>query len=388
MTVYLDHAATTPLRTESREAWVAVSELVGNPSSIHGAGQTARRVLEESRERLAAVVDCDPIEVVFTSGGTEAVNLALQGLWAARQPDAHEVVLPDGEHHATLDTVAWLAAHAGAVVRAVPLDAAGRVEPARFADSLGGAALATALVANNEIGTINDAPALARAAADADVPLHLDAIGAFGHIPVSFRAWRAGARGRGGLSALSLSAHKLGGPVGIGALIVGRDAGVRPLIHGGGQQRGLRSGTQDAAGAAAFAVAAELAADELEAEAERLTALREELVRGILSGVDGAELLGDAAGRLPGNAHLLFPGAAGETLLFLLDRAGISVSTGSACQAGVPEPSHVVLALGRTDAEARQVLRVTLGRTTTRDDVAALLAALPAAVERARAASR
>ncbi len=388
MTVYLDHAATTPLRTESREAWVAVSELVGNPSSIHGAGQTARRVLEESRERLAAVVDCDPIEVVFTSGGTEAVNLALQGLWAARQPDAHEVVLPDGEHHATLDTVAWLAAHAGAVVRAVPLDAAGRVEPARFADSLGGAALATALVANNEIGTINDAPALARAAADADVPLHLDAIGAFGHIPVSFRAWRAGARGRGGLSALSLSAHKLGGPVGIGALIVGRDAGVRPLIHGGGQQRGLRSGTQDAAGAAAFAVAAELAADELEAEAERLTALREELVRGILSGVDGAELLGDAAGRLPGNAHLLFPGAAGETLLFLLDRAGISVSTGSACQAGVPEPSHVVLALGRTDAEARQVLRVTLGRTTTRDDVAALLAALPASVERARAASR
>lgn len=387
MVVYLDHAATTPLRTESREAWIAVSELVGNPSSIHGAGQEARRVLEESRERLAAVVGCDPIEVVFTSGGTESVNLAVQGLWSARPAGTDAIVLPDGEHHATLDTVAWLKAHSNAVVRPVPLDGVGRIAVPAFADALSGAALSTALVAGNETGTINDAAGLADAAATAGVALHLDAIGAFGHIPFSFRGWRAGARGATGLVALSLSAHKLGGPVGVGALIVAREAALHPVLHGGGQQRALRSGTQDAAGAAAFAVAAELAVAEQESEIVRLTALRTRLVDGIHSSVEGAELFGDPVDRLPGNAHMHFPDASGETLLFLLDRAGISVSTGSACQAGVPEPSHVVLALGRTDAEARQVLRFSLGRTTGEGDVDALLAALPEAVERARAAS-
>ncbi|SIT73377.1 cysteine desulfurase family protein [Microbacterium sp. RU33B] len=387
MVVYLDHAATTPLRTESREAWIAVSEQVGNPSSIHTAGQYARRVLEESRERLAAVVECDPIEVVFTSGGTESVNLALQGLWSARPSGTEAIVLPDGEHHATLDTVAWLHRHGSASVRTVPLDREGRIEAASFAAALPGAALATALVANNEVGTRNDAAALAEAAARADVPLHLDAIGAFGHVAVSFRDWRAGARGPAGLVALSLSAHKLGGPVGVGALIVAREARMHPLVHGGGQQRALRSGTQDAAGAAAFAVAAELAVAELAGESRRLAALRERLVAGILLSVPGSELLGDASDRLPGNVNVLFPGAWGETLLFLLDQAGISVSTGSACQAGVPEPSHVVLALGRTEVEARQVLRLTLGRTSTDVDVDALLASLPGAVERARAAS-
>lgn len=387
MVVYLDHAATTPLRTESREAWVAVSEQVGNPSSIHTAGQHARRVLEESRERLAAVVECDPIEVVFTSGGTESVNLALQGLWSARPGGTEAIVLPDGEHHATLDTVAWLRRHGSASVRTVPLDRTGRIDAASFAAGLPGAALATALVANNEVGTRNDAAGLAEAATAADVPLHLDAIGAFGHVAVSFRGWRAGARGPAGLVALSLSAHKLGGPVGVGALVVAREARLHPLVHGGGQQRALRSGTQDAAGAAAFAVAAELAVAELSTESRRLEALRDRLVAGILVSVPDSELLGDASDRLPGNVNVLFPGAWGETLLFLLDQAGISVSTGSACQAGVPEPSHVVLALGRTDVEARQVLRLTLGRTSTDADVDALLASLPAAVERARAAS-
>lgn len=386
MTVYLDHAAATPLRTESREAWISVSELVGNPSSVHGAGQTARRVLEESRERLAAVLDCDPIEVVFTSGGTEAVNLALQGLWSARSSGETAIVLPDGEHHATLDTVAWLANH-GAEVRAVALDGVARIPTAAFAEALPGAALATALVANNEVGTLNDAGALAAAAAATGVPLHLDAIAAFGHIPVSFRAWRGDARGRAGLAALSLSAHKLGGPVGIGALVVAREAKIDPIVHGGGQQRGLRSGTQDAAGAAAFAVAAELAAAELADEARRLVVLRDRLARGILSSVTSAEILGDPRDRLPGNVHVHVPGAIGETLLFLLDQADISVSTGSACQAGVPEPSHVVLALGRSETEARQVLRLSLGRTSTEADVDAVLAALPPAVERARAAS-
>jgi cysteine desulfurase len=219
------------------------------------------------------------------------------------------------------------------------------------------------------------------------VPLHLDAVSAFGHIPVSFRAWRGGSKSAGGLGALSISAHKVGGPAGVGALVVSRHARLAPLLHGGGQQRGLRAGTPDVAGAVAFAVAAELSEAERESEAARLEALRTALVRGILSTVVDAELLGDPVHRLPGNAHVLFPGASGETLLFLLDQAGIAVSTGSACQAGIPEPSHVVQAMGRTDAEARQVLRFSLGRTTTSADIDTLLGVLPAAVTRARAAS-
>ena len=386
MTISFDHAATTPLRPEARDAWIEASALAGNASSIHAEGQSARRALEEARERLAAVLDCDPIEVVFTSGGTEAVNLAVKGLWWARPRGADAVVLPAGEHHATLDAVEWLERAEGAIVRGVDLDESGRIPVEAFTVALPGAALATALVANNEVGTLNDAGALAAAAASAGIPLHLDAVAAFGSVPVSFRRWRADAASATGLVALSVSAHKIGGPIGVGALVAARSAGLAPLLHGGAQQRRLRAGTQDVAGAAAFAVAAELADADRAVEAERLAALRDALVDGVLHGVAGAELLGDRRKRLPGNAHVLFPGAAGETLLFLLDRAGFAVSTGSACQAGVPEPSHVVLALGRTDAEAREVLRFTLGRTTTAADVDALLAVLPEIVARARAA--
>ena len=387
MTVYLDHAATTPLRPEAREAWLSATEVVGNASSIHAAGQKARRLLEESRERLAVTLGCDPIEVVLTSGGTESTNLALKGLWWARSPGRDAVVLPDGEHHATLDTVEWLRTDQGASVVNVPLSETGRISPADFAAALPDAALATALVANNEVGTINDAGGLAAAAQDAGVPLHLDAVSAFGHVPVSFQQRRDAATGSTGLVAMSVSAHKIGGPVGVGALVVSRHAALTALHQVGGQQRGLRSGTQDVAGAAAFAVAAEHAAGELAAEAARLSALRDRLVAGVRATVPGAELLGDPVDRLPGNAHFHFRDASGETLLFLLDQAGIAVSTGSACQAGVPEPSHVVQALGRTDAEARQVLRISLGRTSSGADVDALLAALADAVHRARAAS-
>ncbi|MFH8250063.1 cysteine desulfurase family protein [Microbacterium sp. B2969] len=387
MNVYLDHAATAPLRPEARDSWIRATESLGNASSIHSAGQGARRLLEDARERLAAVVGCDPIEVVLTSGGTESVNLAVKGLWWARPSGADAVVLPDGEHHATLDAVEWLAVHEAATVRPVALDGAGRIPVDSFAERLGGAALATALVANNEVGSLNDAPALARDAAAAGTPLHLDAVSAFGHVAVDFRAWRGDAAGSAGLVAMSVSAHKIGGPVGVGALVVSRHAALAPMLHGGGQQRGLRAGTQDVAGAVAFATAAELAVAELDAEARRLAVLRDRLIAGILSSVPRAELLGHPTLRLPGNVHMLFSGATGETLLFLLDQADVSVSTGSACQAGVPEPSHVVLALGRTDAEARQVLRFTLGRTSTDADVDRVLAVLPEAVERARAAA-
>jgi cysteine desulfurase len=387
MTVYLDHAATSPLRDEARDAWLAATVVAGNASSIHGAGQAARRLLEEARESLAETLRCDPVEVVFTSGGTEAVNTAVKGLWAARAACADAIVLPDGEHHATLDAVAGLAASERARVRAVSLDAVGRIDAEAFGDALDGAALATALVANNEVGTVQDAGRLAALAATARVPLHLDAVSALGHVPVTFRPWRGDAPAGAGLVALRVSAHKVGAPVGVGALVVARSARLAPLLHGGGQQRGLRAGTQDVAGAQAFAVAARLAEAEREAESDRLTALADRLWRGIREAVPAAELLGDPLARIPGNVHVLFPDAAGETLLFLLDQHGVAVSTGSACQAGVAEPSHVVLALGRTEREARSVLRLTLGRTSTDADVDAVLRALPDAYARAAAAS-
>ncbi|MEV7691965.1 cysteine desulfurase family protein [Microbacterium sp. NPDC089189] len=385
MQIYLDHAASSPLRPEARDAWLEASLVVGNASSIHGGGQSARRILEDARERVAATLDADPVEVVFTSGGTEAVNLAIKGLWTGRAAGRATIVLPDGEHHATLDSVAWLAER-GATVAAVPLTATGAVDVDRFAEALPDAALATALVANNEVGTVSDAARLAALAADAGVPLHLDAVAAFGHLPVSFRAWRGSAPAAAGLAALSVSAHKVGGPVGIGALVVARSARLDAQVHGGEQQRGLRAGTQDVAAAAAFAVAAELAVAERAEEAIRLGGLRERLLRGILDRVPDIEPLGDPDERVPGNVHLLIPGARGETLLFLLDQDGIAVSTGSACQAGIPEPSHVVRALGRDDDAARSVLRLTLGRTSSAADVDAVLAHLPDAVGRARAA--
>lgn len=391
MPVYIDHAATTPLRPEARDAWLRAGEAVGNASSTHRAGQGARRVLEESRERIAAALDCEPVEVVLTSGGTESINLALKGLWASRADGTDAIVQPDAEHHATMDTVAALAA-AGARVAAVPVDALGRIRKKAFAATVGesGVALATALIANNEVGTVNDAPALCVAAAEAGIPLHLDAVAAFGHLPVSFRALRGDAPAGAGLVALSISGHKFGAPVGTGALVVARSARLSALQHGGGQQRGLRAGTQDVAGAAALAVAAELAVAELDAEAARLRGLRDALVAGIRTRVPQAVLLGDpdesSPGRLAGNAHLLFPGAPSESMLFLLDQAGISASAGSACQAGVAEASHVVQAMGRTEAEARSVLRLTLGRTSTREDVDAVLAVIAGVYARASGA--
>ena len=382
---YLDHAATTPLRPEAREAWLAASETVGNASSTHGAGQDARRLLEESRERVAAVLDADPIEIVFTSGGTESINLALQGLWHARAAGTSAIVMPDAEHHATMDTVAALVDE-GAELRRVPVTEEARIDPERFAAELPGAALGTALVANNEVGTVNDAAALAAAAGATGVPLHLDAVAALGHVALSFRGLRSDAADGVGLVALSVAGHKIGAPVGVGALVAARSVRLSALLRGGAQQRGLRAGTQDIAGAAAFATALELAEAEREQETVRLRLLRDRLIDGVRSTVPSAVLLGDTTARLPGNTHLLFPGAVGESLLFLLDVAGVAASTGSACQAGVAEPSHVVMAMGRSERDARSVLRFSLGRTSTDADVDAVLAAIGEAYVRASGA--
>lgn len=383
MTVYLDHAATTPILPGALAAFTDALQTVGNPSSIHSAGQRARMLLEDGRAAVARSLDADPVEVVFTSGGTESINLAVKGLFWARQQDRPRprIVVPAGEHHATVDTVEWLERHEGAVVDVVPLDAQGRVDTAALEARLASAddvALVTFLWANNEVGTLQPVRRIVETAHAAGVPVHCDAVAAYGQVPVSFR--------ESGLDALSVSAHKVGGPVGIGALVLGRRATVEPLIHGGGQQRQVRSGTQDAPAAASFGVAATAAAAVAAAGDDAVRALRDRLVAGVRAAVPSARLMGDPVDRLPGNAHFTFAGCEGDSLLFLLDAAGVAVSTGSACQAGVPEPSHVLLAMGLSEEDARGALRITLGHTTTDADVDAFLTALPDAVARASAA--
>ncbi|MEY9953829.1 cysteine desulfurase family protein [Leifsonia sp. EB34] len=382
MAVYLDHAATTPMRPEAIAAFTDALGLVGNPSSIHSQGQQAKRMLEEAREAVASTLGCDPIEVVFTSGGTEAINLAIKGIyWARGGAVRSRILVPGGEHHATVDAVEWLERAEGACAQWLPLDTEGRVLPGVVADALASpsdVALLTFLAVNNEVGTIQPVASLAALARSAEVPVHVDAVAAYGHLPLSFSSL--------GVDALSVSAHKIGGPVGIGALVLGRRSAVVPLIHGGGQQRQVRSGTQDVAAAVAFAAAALAAEAEREDEARRLAGLRDRLIRGVREAVPEAVLSGpspDGGERVASNAHFVFPGAQGDSLLFLLDLAGLSVSTGAACTAGIPEPSHVLLAVGRSEPEARSALRFTLGRTSTEADVDALLAALPGAYAQA-----
>lgn len=383
MAIYLDHAATSPMPDEVLAAYTHALRLVGNPASIHGAGQAARELLESGRETVAHTLGADPVEVVLTSGGTESVNLAVKGMFWARNAHARRprVIAPLGEHHATLDAVEWLARHEGARIDWLELDGEGRIRLDALAAALAvdpdEVALVTALWANNEVGTLQPVAEIVELAHRYGVPVHLDAVAAFGQVPIDVHAV--------GADAVSVSAHKVGGPVGIGALVLARTATIEPLLHGGDQQRG-RSGTQDAAGASAFGVAAARAVGAL--PLTRVAALRDRLVAGVLASVDGAVLRGaPGEGRLPGNAHFTFAGADGDALLYLLDASGIAVSTGSACQAGVPELSHVLLAMGVPEAEARGALRITLGPDTSDADVDALLAALPDAVARARAAA-
>jgi cysteine desulfurase len=398
LAIYLDHAATTPMSSEVLAAYVSALSVVGNPSSIHSQGQNAKRMLEEAREQVAASVGADAVEVTFTSGGTEAINLAIKGLFWARNPKLRErsqstlpaddegsiapshgrLLIAAGEHHATIDAAAWLAASEGAIVEEVPVDEFGRIDLDALERMLGNdVALVSILLANNEVGTIQPVEEVVALASRFDVPVHVDAVAAYGYLPIDFHAL--------GVAALSLSAHKIAGPVGVGALVIARTATVVPLIHGGSQQR-ARSGTQDAAGAVAFGVAATLAAAGIEARQTRLRELRDRLIAGIRSAVPSAVLRGDPVDRLAGNVHFTFPGCEGDSLLFLLDVAGFSVSTGSACQAGVPEASHVLLAMGVSEADARGALRITLGEGTTEGEIDAFVAALPSAVERATAA--
>jgi cysteine desulfurase len=377
VSIYLDHAATSPMRADVIAAYTAALSLVGNPASIHSSGQNSKRMLEEAREQVAASVNAERIEVTFTSGGTEAVNLGIKGLYWARagvstdSTPRRRILATRAEHHATLDSIEWLVAHEGAVVDWIPVDAVGRIDLVALEAALGpDVALVTTLLANNEVGTVQPVAEIVALAAHHGVPVHGDGVGFHGQLPIDFAA--------SGLAALSLSAHKIGGPVGVGALVISRSTTVIPLLHGGNQQR-ARSGTQDAAGAVGFGVAASM-------PAPADPRLRDRLIAGVRAVIPDADLRGDPVDRLPGNVHFTFPGCEGDSLLFLLDVAGFAVSTGSACQAGVPEASHVLLAMGLDEATARGALRFTIGHDTTATEVDALVAALPAAVHGARIA--
>jgi len=386
--VYLDHAATTPMRPEAVAAMTAQLSAAGNPSSLHASGRAARRVVEESREAIARAINARPGEVVFTSGGTESDNLAVKGLYWARleaDPRRTRILSTTVEHHAVLDTLHWLEER-GADVELLPVNRCGRLRLEALREAVerdpASVALVTVMWANNEVGTVQPIREVVEIAHAHGIPVHTDAVQAIGQVPVDFAAVD--------VDALTLTAHKVGGPFGVGALVLGREIELTPLLHGGGQERDVRSGTLDAPAIAGFAAAVELSVTRQPEHAARVAALRDDLLRRVSEQVPDAVLNGDkdcsVTNRLPGNAHIQFPGCEGDSLLMLLDARGIECSTGSACSAGVPQASHVLLAMGADEVAARSALRFSLGHTTTQADVDALVEVIGPVVERARAA--
>jgi cysteine desulfurase len=391
---YLDHAATTPMLPDAVAAMTAAMGRTGNASSLHSAGRRARREVEEARERIAAALGARPSEIVLTTGGTESDNLAVKGMfWARRAQDPRRtrVLVSAIEHHAVLESAEWLVEHEGAELRLLDVDELGRVRPevlrAALAEVPDANAVVSVMWANNEVGTVNPIRELAAVAGEFGVPLHTDAVQAVGILPVDFAA--------SGAAALTLTGHKLGGPYGAGALLLGRDVPCAPLLHGGGQERDVRSGTLDVPSVIGLAAAVEHAVEDMPRRAAELVRLRDELVAKVrelvpdatLNGDPGAGTVDGGPSRLPGNAHLSFPGCEGDSLLMLLDAHGIECSTGSACTSGVSQPSHVLLAMGATEAVARGSLRFSMGHTSTDTDVRAVIDVIAPVVERARRAS-
>ena len=382
---YLDHAATSPMREGVVDAMNRVFGVVGNASALHAGGRAARRVVEESREVVAATLGCLPGEVVFTSGGSEADNEAVKGLFWSRHasnPKRQRVLVSAIEHHAVLDSALWLQRTQGAVVEELPVDGLGVLDLEALRSSVErdpeSVALVSVMWANNEVGSVQPIADVVAICAVHGIPVHSDAVQAFGAVPIDF--------GASGLHALTVSAHKYGGPIGVGALILQRQLKPTPVLHGGGQERDIRSGTIPMPLIAGMAAAFREAAQEFDGHSSELLRLRDRLIAGIRSIDLSAELRGHPTNRLPGNVHFTFAGCDGDALLMLFDAEGIQVSTGSACTAGIPQASHVLLAMGIDDATARGALRFSLGRDTTDTDIDAVLAALPGVLDRARRA--
>jgi cysteine desulfurase len=381
--IYLDHAATTPMVPEAVEAMTRELTRVGNASSLHASGRSARRVVEESREAIAAQVGASPAELIFTSGGTESDNLAIKGaFWSGAEVGRHRVITSTVEHHAVLDSVAWLGQAASAEVSYIPADSAGLTDLSALTEAVDSeTALVSVMWGNNEVGTLQPVRQIAATAAQHGAISHSDAVQAVGHIEVDFAS--------SGLDMLSFTAHKLGGPYGIGALLARREVRLAPILHGGGQERDARSGTLDVAATAGFAAALEVATKKRVEEERRIRELRNDLLNSVLAAVPWAIPYGPTtdSDRLPGIANIGFPGCSADAILMLLDAAGIDCSTGAACSAGVSQPSHVLMAMGCRESDARSALRFSLGHSSTPTDVRALAAALPDAVQRAKAAA-
>ena len=378
--LYLDNAATTPVRPEVLEAMMPyLTRWYGNPSSHHTVGEAAADALADARARVARVLGLRPGDVVFTSGGTEANNLAIKGIAIAaaqrREDRRVHVVTTPIEHESVLESVAYLERVHGHAVTRVPVDALGRLDPDAVAQAVrDDTALVSIGYANNEVGTVQDAAALAHLLRDRHVPLHLDAVQAAGWLPLSAAEL--------GCDAISLAGHKLGAPKGTGVLGVRGRIPLEPLLHGGGQERGRRSGTEDVAGAVGLATALELAESDRAEASARVSALRDRFIQRVLDRVPSARLTGDPVHRLPGTASFTFAGTSGEAVLLELERRGVVSSSGSACAAGSDEPSHVLIAMGVPPEVAQTAVRFTFPRwlNAPLDAVADAVAASVAAV--------
>ena len=385
MSVFLDHASTTPVRPQVKELLATLWDQTGNPSSVHSAGQKSRAILEEARERLAKVVNCHPSEVIFLSGGTEGCNQAIKGIfWQQRAENPTKTVIISAytEHHAVIDTLEWLEKHENAEIIWLNVNKSGAFDLEQLEELVAKRSAEIALIAlmwaNNETGVVSNMAEITKIAGN--IPVFSDAVAALGHLKVDFKA--------SGLSAMAISGHKIGAPIGVGALIVSRKLKPVSLIHGGGQERGLRSGTMNYPLAMAFAFAAELADAELETKTKRLQELRDQSEERLSKLEPDVIFTTRGQSRLVDNSHMIFPGCTSDSLLFLLDQQGIEVSAGSACQAGVVGPSHVVLNMGYDEKLASAPLRVTLGWSTQADDLEKLLTVLPAAYSAAKLADK
>lgn len=383
--VYLDHAATTPVDPEVAEAMARVlREVPGNPSSIYAEGRRARALVDTARQEVAAALGAEPSEIVFTSGGTEADNLAIRGVLKARGAELENsgphLVISAVEHHAVLDTANDLEKHSDLRVATVGVDRDGRVDPRDVAGAIGDATVLVSIMhGNNEIGTIQPIEAIGLVCRERGVAFHTDAVQTVGILPFDVRTLP--------VDLVSVNAHKFYGPKGVGALYVRRGTRIATMQTGGGQEKGRRTGTENVAGIVGLGVAMRLAAERREREAAQQRRLRDRIIDGVRARIPGAILTGHPAERLPNNASFCFPGTQGEALIVALDLAGFSVSSGSACTSGETEPSHVLLALGLEREVAQGSLRVTVGRDTTEADVDAFIAALAPIVERIRSVS-
>ena len=382
-TVYLDHAGTTPLDPKVLEAMVPYfSQRFGNPSSLHSVGQEARYALDEARERVAGVLNCRPREVVFTAGGTESDNAAIHGVATALHETGNHIVTSSVEHHAVLHTCQYLESQ-GFEVTYLPVDADGMVQPEAVYNAINErTTLVTIMYGNNEIGTINPISEIAKAIKkraeelSRTIVFHTDAVQAAGYLSLDVASL--------GVDLLSLSGHKFHGPKGTGVLYIKRGVPYLPLIHGGGQERERRSGTENIPGIIGLSLALEAANSAREATSQHCSALRDQIIESVLERIPGSRLNGHATQRLPNNANFSFTGVEGEPILLGLDMAGIAASSGSACSSGSLEPSHVLLALGQSAEIARGSLRITLGRDNTEEEVEYLLGVLVDLVQRLR----